>query len=169
MTSQFLWSSGNVSSTVAGLVSPSPIVIFSSLQLNAATFGSVLSSTSIVSSWTLSTTYQAVWADLFYFLGSSASTVTWAAGSNFAGWFLTSPDQTSFESSTGLLPTRPPDFIIPLPATLAASNSIFATRTVMLPALPFRVLLQINCTGLLPSGASAPAPAIKAAPFALQY
>lgn len=111
---------------------------------------------------------QAIWADIFYMIGSPGMTGTLQAGACISGWFLTTPDQSTYESVT-VAPPRPPDFIIPLPsATSLAASSFFAARNIMLPALEFKLLVQNNTGQTLSTGGTT-APYIKIAPIAMQY
>ena len=118
---------------------------------------------------TNSDTAQAVLGDIFLSLGNPGISSAMSQGANLAGWFLTSPDGTTFES-TSVAPPRPPDFIIPLPATTVSGGAPpFRTAgPVILPALEFKVLVQNN-TGQTFGNGSTTAPSLKLAPYAMQY
>ena len=111
-----------------------------------------------------SNTAQAIWSELFLTLGAVGSALS--AGANIAGWFVQSFDGgTTFEQSS-VAELRPPDFIIPLPATTVSGGSIYkAAGLVRLPALPFKVMLQNNTGQTL----AATANTLKCAPIAVQY
>lgn len=111
-----------------------------------------------------SNTSQAIWGKLFLTLGAIATALT--AGANIAGWFVESYDGgTTFEQSSAA-ESRPPDFIIPLPAAAISAGAIYqAAGLVRLPALPFKVMLQNNTGQSLASSANT----LKLAPIAVQY
>lgn len=111
-------------------------------------------------------TDQAIFAELFLTLGTISSALS--AGANIAGWFLQSPDGGStFDGSSGVAPSRTPDFIIQLPATAITAGWIFkAAGMVQLPALPFKVGIQNNTGQTL---AAAATNYLRAAPVAIQY
>lgn len=85
----------------------------------------------------------AIFGEVFLTLGAIGSTLS--AGANLAGWFLTSPDDGSTYELTSVAAPRPPDFIIPLPAATISGGTMYkAAGLVLLPALPFKVLVQNN-------------------------
>jgi hypothetical protein len=137
----------------------------------ASTSGSVIVSSVGGSSgiFTNSNTAQAIWGDIFYYPGNAGCTPT--AGGNLAGWFLTSLDGgTTFESQT-VVPARPPDFIIPLPASAIGGANTIVYRSagiVRVPALEFYVLVQNNAGVTLGAGATT-SPSLKLAPYSVQY
>jgi hypothetical protein len=168
VSTNFLWYTG-VSSN-SGLVVAAVSVMTTELDslASAAVAGSTVNGTSGVF---VNTFFgQAIWADLYFSVGSPALTGTLAVGANVCGWFLTSPDGGTTYESTSVAPPRPPDFIIPMPAatSLAASSFFKTAGPVMLPSLDFKVLVQNNTGQALSTGGTT-APYIKVAPYAMQY
>lgn len=109
---------------------------------------------------------NAVWGAI-YFVAGGALAGTPAAGAYIAGWFLFSPDGSSFEktvSNTDL--PRSPDFIIPLDAAAYAANDITpASGIVRLPWWSTKVFV-VNHSGFALNAASN---LIKCGPVAIQY
>jgi hypothetical protein len=113
---------------------------------------------------------QAIWADIFLAVGGPNLAGTIAAGANVAGWFLTTPDGSTYEGTTVPLITRPPDFLIPMPAvtSMAAGSFFKSAGLVLVPPGQFKVLVQNNAgQTLAPSTTSSPY--VKIAPYAMQY
>ena len=94
--------------------------------------------------FTNSNTSQVIYGELFLTLGAIGSAIS--AGGNIAGWFLQSYDGgTTYEQGSGVAPSRPPDFVIPLPATTITSGWVYkAAGVVRLPPLNFKVAIQNN-------------------------
>ena len=117
-------------------------------ELESLTAGStVVSSVNGASGvFTNSNTAQGILADIFFSFGNPGIGSAMNAGATLSGWFLTSPDGAgTFENSAGAI-IRPPDFIVPLPATTVAGGSapFKANGPVILPALEFKVFVQNN-------------------------
>jgi hypothetical protein len=115
---------------------------------------------------------QGIWADLFLTHGTSVASAM-SAGANVAGWWMTSPDAgTTFESIVGASYTplpRPPDFLIPHPATTINAGLTFKSAGIVrIPALVHKVFLQNNTGQTIFSSVTA-YPTLKVAPFAMQY
>lgn len=161
MPTNFLWNSGTSNN---GLLATAFNLL--STELNTLTNTSIaVSSVGGTSGvFNQSNTAQAMLGELFLTLGAIGSALS--AGACIAGWFVESYDGgTTFEQSS-VAETRPPDFIVPLPATTIGAASIFkAAGLVRLPALPFKVMLQNN-TG---QSFAASANTLKLAPIAAQY
>jgi hypothetical protein len=91
-------------------------------------------------------TAQGVWGHLFLTIGGSIASAV-SAGGNIAGWWIMSFDGgTTFESyvSSQAL-ARPPDWVIPLPATVINSGTVYKSAGIVpFPALQFRSQLQNN-------------------------
>jgi hypothetical protein len=119
--------------------------------------------------FTSSYTGQAQLGEVFLLMGSSIATAL-SAGANISGWFLTSPNGTTFEATISATPQpRPPDFIIPMPTTtINAGLTYKAAGLVNLPALNYKVFVQNNTGQALGSSATA-LPTITVAPIAQQY
>ena len=168
MSTNFLWYPGTSNNGLLTAAVSLMTTEIESLASAAVIVSSVGGSSGV---FTNSNTAQAIWADLFFSVGSPGiPTNTLAAGANIAGWFLTSPDSgTTFESAT-VAPPRPPDFIIPFPAAtaLAALSFFKSAGLVRIPALEFKVLIQNNLGQNLGNGATA-VPFLKMAPVAVQY
>ena len=163
MTSNFLWYPGASNNT--GLLASALTV------LSTETAFSGLTNTSIVLSgssgapgtgiFTNANTGQAIFGDVFFVSGGA---ITPSGVPVLSGWFIVSPDGGTTWEAAGATPPRPPDFVIPLP-TSVASGAIYKSQSrVILPALQFKVLLQNNATATLGTGNT-----IKIAPFATQY
>lgn len=161
MTANFLWNSGTSNN---GLLVTA--LALETSELNTLTNGSTALSSVGGSSgaFNQSNTAQAMWADLFLTLGAIGSAL--AAGANIAGWFVLSYDGgTTFEATATAL-SRPPDFLIPLPAsTISAASVAKASGKVLMPALPFKVLTQNNTGQSLASSANT----LRGAFEAIQY
>ena len=141
--SPFLWNAGT---------SNNGLLISSALSLLTTEMNSLANSSVAVSSvggssgvFTNSNTGQGIWGDILLKLGAISSALS--AGACLAGWFLTSPDGGTTFEPTGAAPSRPPDFLIPLPATtITAATSYKSAGLVRIPALPFKIIVQ-NKTG----------------------
>lgn len=161
MATSFLYNSGTSNN---GLLASA--LTLESTELNGVTNASIAVSSVGGASGVFkqSDTAQAIWGELFLTLGAIA--VALSAGANIAGWWVQSFDGgTTFEQSA-VAELRPPDFIIPLPATTIGAASIYkAAGLVKLPALPFKVMLQNNTGQTL----AATANTLKVAPIAVQY
>src|SRR5271166_2369523 len=166
MPTNFLWAPGTSNN---GLLTAA--ITLMTTELESVTSGSVIVSSVNGSSglFTNSNTAQAIWAYLYYYPGNAGCTPT--AGAALSGWFLESLDGgTTFEATTVAL-ARPPDWIIPLPASAigGANTIVYRTSTlVRVPALEFKVLAQNNAGATFGAGATT-APSLKMAPVAVQY
>lgn len=163
MATDFLWAAGTSNS---GLLTTA--VSLQTTELNSiVNGGTALSSVGGTSGvFNNSNMAQGMIADIFLTLGAIASAVV--AGGNVAGWFLTSLDGgTTFENTVSAAAmTRPPDFIIPVPATAITAGWVYkAAGPIMVPALQFKVFIQNNLGQTLASSGNT----IKIAPYAMQY
>ena len=77
----------------------------------------------------------------------------WAAGDYFSGWLLRSPDNAAWEFSgltatstgtTATIPSRAPDFIVPVQVNAVAQTIIIPL--IMLPSAYYKVAIQNNTT-----------------------
>jgi hypothetical protein len=168
MATNFLWAGGTSNN---GLVASSAVTLMTT-ELESLTNGSVTVSSVNGSSGLFknSSFNQAMWAELYLSLGNPGISSALSAGGNLAGWFLTSLDGGSTYESGSVAPPRPPDFLIPLPATtIAGGASPFkAAGLVLIPALEFYTLVQNNSGQTFGAGSTTP-PWLKAAPIAMQY
>jgi hypothetical protein len=100
-----------------------------------------------------------------HFKAGGAFTVV--AGGYLAGWFLYSPDGSSFERVTAAVDLpRPPDFIIPLPTGATVTNDVFQSSGLCrLPWWSTKIYLG-NRTGV---ALSASGHVIQCAPVAIAY
>lgn len=161
MTTPFLWGLGTSNS---GLLTS--LLTLQSTELNSLANAAVVLSSVGGSSgkFTNNDTGGAIWGELFLTLGAIGSTLS--AGANIAGWFISSPDSGSTYEKSSAAPPRPPDFIIPLPATtISAADQFKAAGKVMLPSVQFKVLLQNNTGQALAASANT----LKAAPISVQF
>lgn len=161
MTIPFLWGLGTSNS---GLLAA--LLTLQSTELNSLTNTSVALSSVGGSSgkFTNANTGAAIWGDLFLTLGAIGSALS--NGANIAGWFISSADSGSTYEKASIAPARPPDFIIPLPATtISAADQFKSAGKVLLPAVQFKVLLQNNTGQSLASSANA----LKLAPISVQF
>jgi hypothetical protein len=156
----FLWDSA-VSGVVSGfIVNPFDLM---TTELNGA--GSGTTQVSSVGGaggiFTSETNFgQAIWGQIWFEPGAAMSP---ASGGFLSGWFLTSPDGGStFEASP---PQRNPDFIVPLPASVASGSLYAADGLVRLPAPDAKVALENNTTVSLPASGSH----LKVGPVAVKY
>lgn len=170
MPTNFLWYTGVSSND--GLVETVVTAMTTELN-NLANGSSALSSVNGSSGVFYNTIFgQAIWADIFLNVGGPNLTGTLAAGASVAGWFLPTPDGTTYEWSNGntIAPPRPPDFLIPLPAatSLAAASVFKSAGMVQMPPAPWKLLVQNNAGQSLSPSTTA-SPYIKIAPYAMQY
>lgn len=158
--SNFIWSPGTSNN---GEIATTLTLM--STELNSLTNGSVIVSSVGGSSglFTNSNTGQAIWGEVMFTAGTAGATC--AAGANIAGWFLTSLDGSTFEP-TAAVPGRPPDFIVPLPAT-TLNATYRAASLVRIPAVNFKIIIQNNCgaSGTLAASANT----VKIGLTAVQY
>jgi hypothetical protein len=164
MPTNFLWYSGTASNN--GLLITSYNLM--TTEMNSLTSGSTAVSSVNGTSGVFnnSTASQGMIGEVFLTLGAIASAV--AAGGNIAGWFLVSPDNgTTYEntvSSAAL--ARPPDLIIPVPATTITAGWVYkGAGPVMIPALPYKVWMQNNLGQTMAASGNI----IKLSPYAMQY
>lgn len=162
----FLWYGG--ATPPNGLLAAA--ITLMGVEMESLTTGSILLGTTIA---TINNTYyaQGIWGDLFLGIGQPAMVGTLSAGANFAGWFLTSPDTSTFEATT-VAPARSPDYIIPMPAATNPSTTTYPTfrsqGITRLPALEWRSMIQNNSGQALGNGGTT-VPFLKLAPYAVQY
>lgn len=166
MATNFIWAPG---SSNDGLLTTA--VSLMTTELQSLTNTSVIISSVNGSSgvFTNSNTGQAMVGEIFWNVGNPGVGSSLSSGANIAGWFLTSWDSGTTYEQTSVAPSRPPDFIIPLPATtITASTTYKASGPIMIPALKFKVIVQNNTGQTLGNGGTT-APSLKLAPFAMQY
>lgn len=168
--SDFLWGAGYTGNN--GLVGTTLTVITGeiiSLTASGVTVSATGGATGVFYNSSTGTN-QAIWGDVYFSNGAPGVTST-SAGVNIAGWWLQSLDGgTTFESAStsgSTQPPRPPDWIIPLPASVSTTvyKSIGLTR---IPSTPFKVLVQNNYAATLGSGATT-APYIKITQYGVQH
>jgi hypothetical protein len=164
MATNFLWYAGSSNN---GLLIASPLTLLSSEFDNLASTDTALSSAGGSSGlFNNSNTGQGMICDVFLTLGTISSALS--AGANLSGWWIESPDSGStFEHTvTNSALARPPDFIIPLPATAITGGWQYkGAGPVMVPALPFYVFVQNNTGQEFAASGST----LRLAPYAMQY
>ena len=163
MATNFLWNAGTSNS---GLLVSSVTLMTTELNslVNAGTAVSSVAGTS--GKLTNSNTGQGMIGEVYLTLGAIGTAVS--SGGNVAGWFLVSPDSgTTYENTvSGSALPRPPDFIIPVPATTITAGWVYkAAGPIMIPALQFKIFVQNNLGQTLASSANT----IKIAPYAMSY
>lgn len=161
MTTPFLWGLGTSNS---GLLAS--LLTLQSTELNSLANGSVALSSVGGSSgkFTNANTGGAIWAELFLTLGAIGSALS--PGANLAGWFILSSDSGSTYEKSSVAPARPPNFLIPLPATIiTAADQFPSAGKVLLPSVQFKVLLQNNGGQSLASSANT----LKLAPISVNF
>lgn len=158
----FLWDPGTSNN---GLITPAVTLMTTELNsvANAGTAVSSVGGTSGV--FNNSNFAQGMIGNVYLTLGAIASAV--AAGGNIAGWWLESPDAgTTYENTvSGAALARPPDFILPVPATTITAGWNFAGVMVRVPALVTKVFIQNNLGQTLASSGNT----IKIALPAMKY
>jgi hypothetical protein len=161
MTTPFLWGLGTSNN---GLLAS--LLTLQSTELNSLASGSVALSSVGGSSgkFTNANTGAAIWGELFLTLGTIGSALQ--SGANVAGWFISSSDSGSTYEKSSAAPSRPPDFIIPLPAaTISAADQFKAAGKILLPSVQFKVLLQNNTGQTFASSANT----LKLAPISVNF
>ncbi len=120
--------------------------------------------------FTLTNTGQAIFGDIFFSFGNPGVGSLLSAGACISGWFLPSPDGGTTYEVTTVVPPRPPDFLIPCPASTIGSGvpPFKAQGLVRLPALQFKVMIQNNTGQTLGNGGTT-VPYLNLAPVAMQY
>jgi len=136
MTTQFLWDAGTngyqASLTLAGTA-----------DLNGlANATGVLLTGNSSALWTQTNTKNAM---LGYVWLTTSATAGWTAtaGGNIAGWWELSPDGSALENITAT-PSRPPDWVISLPAAALSTSKIYASQLTIIPAFSFRTYVVNN-------------------------
>lgn len=162
-----LWNSGTAFN--GQYVAPFTILSSEAVSLASSAMAVCSSVTSGTSSgiFSSSMTGQALFGEVFLTIGTTVATV---AGGNVAGWFLQSFDGgTTFESTTYVPVSRPPDWIVPITsATIGASTPYKAIGPVPLPALQFKVAVQNNLGVVVGTSSGVGYPVVKLAPVAQQ-
>ena len=156
MATNFLYGAGTSNNGLLTSVLTLLTTELNSLASAALIISSVVGTSGL---FTNSNTGQGIYADLFFNLGAVTAMT---AGGNLAVWFLTSPDGSTFESTT-VVPPRAPDAIVPLDAT--TGSKVYAAKRVILPALNFKVLVQNNSGQAFTASANT----LKAAIYSVQY
>lgn len=168
MATNFLWYPGP-SANSGNLIAAFNLM---TTELQSITNGSVIVSSvgGTSGKFTSSNTGQGIWGQILWSVGNPGIGTALQAGACIAGWFLQSPDSGTTLETTTVVPPRPPDFIIPLPATTIAAGAapFAASGLVLIPSLQFKVLIQNNTGQTLGTGATT-APFLKLAPVAMQY
>ena len=167
MTNPFIWGAGTANN---GLYIPSFNLL--TTEIESLTTGSIVVSSVGGTSGLFSVTQtgQAVLAELFFSFGNPGVASALSNGACITGWFLPQANSTVFESKT-LVNSRNPDFIVPLPATTIPNTPITpfkALGPVILPALPFFVMIQNNTGRTTGNGGTTP-PYLVCAPYTVQY
>lgn len=165
MTTSLLWNAGTGNNGL--LIGASPLTLLSTELNGLVNNGTALSSVGGAGSagvFTNADFGQAMMGQLSLTLGAIGTALS--AGAAIAGWFLTSVDGgTTYENVvSGATLSRPPDFVIALPATtITAGWSYNSPRGVEIPALVTKVFIQ-NLSGqtLAASGNT-----IKIAPYGM--
>jgi hypothetical protein len=160
MVANFLWNPGtsNVGLTASAFTLMADTSELASLTTTSYVVSSVSGTSGVFSN---SNSAQAIWAPLFLTLGAIGSALT--TGANLAGWFLRSYDGTNFEQAS-VAPPRPPDFIIPLPATTITGATVWGSGLVLLPALKYKVGIMNNTGQTLAASGNT----LRAAPVNMQ-
>jgi len=159
MATNFLWYSGTSND---GLLTSALTIM--STELNTLTSGSYAISSVAGSSGVISnsSTAQGMWAVPFFTFGG---TVTPASPLNLSLWFAESLDGSTFEDASSLL-ARSPDVVFAFANSSYASKTVIGqSRIVRVPALKFKVIVQNNIGGSLPSSGNL----VKLGLFAAQY
>lgn len=160
----FLWDPGTSNN---GLITPAVTLMSTELNsiVNAGTAVSSVGGASTTGVFKNSDFAQAMIGNIYLALGTIGSAV--AAGGNIAGWWLESPDAgTTYENTvSGAALARPPDFILPVPATTITAGWNFAGVMVRVPALVTKVFIQNNLGQTLASSGNT----IKIALPAMKY
>lgn len=167
MPTNFLWYAG--ASSNSGLLASAQNLL--TTELESLTNGSVAVSSVNGTSGVFNNSNfgQGIWADLFFNVGNPGIGSALSAGANLTGWFLTSPDGGTTFEPTGAAPARPPDFIIPMPATTITASTVYKSAgLVRIPALQFKCLVQNNTGQTFGNGGTA-VPYLNVAPSAVQY
>lgn len=170
MPTNFLWSTG---AGGGGILTSTGLALLTTELNSIANSSWCISSVGGASGIFGSTlTGQGMWGYMqFLFPNPTGSSATGpAAGGNLAGWFLASLDSgVSFESSS-VLPARSPDFIIPLSTSLIAPGApVFQSYgPILIPPLPFKVLLANNIGNALGAGGTA-AGKLNLVPVSMQF
>lgn len=170
MSSPFIWQSGGSDN---GLLTASGVVLMTT-ELQGVANGAVAVSSVNGASGVFfnSNTAQAILADVVWSVGSPGTTSA-QPGGNLTGWFLkeTQVSGGGFIIENGTVaPPRSPDFVIPISAGGANVGGVYpsnGTHAVIVPATPFKVLIQNNTSATLGSGSTAPS--LILAPVAVQY
>lgn len=164
MATNFLWYTGSSANT--GLLGAA--ISLQTTEMNSLASGSTAVSTvgGVSGAFTNSFTFQGMIGEVYLTLGTIGSAM--AAGANLAGWFLASPDAGSTYEHTVINSalSRPPDFLIPLPATTNTAGWIYkGAGPIMIPALIFKVYVQNNSGQAFAASGNT----LKLAPYAMQY
>lgn len=164
MATDFLWAGGTSNN---GLLTAAVTLMSTELNsvVNAGTAVSSVGGASTTGVFKNSDFAQAMIGNLYLTLGTISSAVS--AGGNVAGWWLESPDGgTTYENTvSGAAQARPPDFILPVPATTITSGWVFPGVLVRVPALVTKVFIQNNLGQTLASSGNT----IKLGVFGMQY
>lgn len=161
-TGTYLWDTGTSNN---GLLTS--VVTLMTTEIASLSSGSVIISSVNGASGVFNTTNTggAILGEIYFSEGNAGNTPV--AGGNVTGWFLTTPDGSTYESITAV-PPRAPDFIVPLPAGAITTALFKANGLVNIPALPFKVLIQNNSGANFGAGATT-AGYLKLAPVAYVF
>ena len=140
MSTPFLWDTGTGNN---GLLESAVTLLGNTSELASLANGSAVTSSVSGASGVFnnSLTGAAIWGEIAITLGAIGSALS--ANATLSGWFLRSRDGGSTFDATP--PVKPPDFIIPLPATtISAATDWPAWALTLLPSVPFMVYLVNN-------------------------
>ena len=162
MATNFLWAPGTSNNGLLTSAFNLMTTEMNSLASNGTATSSVGGTSGL---FTNSNTAQGILSELFLTLGAIGTAVV--AGGGVAGWFLVTPDGSTFENTvSGNALARPADFFIPLPQTTITAGWVYKSAgAVILPTLKFKVFVQ-NVSG---QAMAATGNTIVAAPYAVQY
>ena len=137
----FLWDPGT--SNNGQIVST--LLLFTGTDINSLTNSTAITASGVTGETcssglcTNSNTGQGIWG----YVQATLPTVTaCSANASITGWWLVSLDGSTFEPTATAL-SRPPDFIIPLPASTL--NATYSSPLIRIPALKFKQTIQNNC------------------------
>ena len=119
--------------------------------------------------FSITDTGGAIMGELFFSFGNPGVSSLLSSTAQMTGWFLPSYDGVNFENSIITISVRPPDFVIPFPAsTIAAGAPPFKSiGTVTIPSMVFKVVV-FNSIGQTIGNGGTTAPSLKLIPIAIK-